>query len=337
MNIREILEAREADLLSPHACLSAKSRGRARKERECNYRTAFQRDRDKILHTKSFRRLKHKTQVFISPLEDYYRTRLTHTLEVSQIARTIARALFLNEDLTEAIALGHDLGHTPFGHSGEDVLNSILSHYGSHFKHNEQSVRIVEVLERDGKGLNLTREVIDGIACHPHNEPMPHTLEGQIVRYSDRFAYIRHDIEDALRAGVLKKSDLPKKYMRVLGEKLLDVIVSDVIKESKGKGKIVMSKNVEDAVNGMYDFLYERVYTNTIAKSEEQKIPYMLKLLFRHYLYNTGDLPGYSKKLSDEATLRLVTDFIAGMTDRYAINKFNELFVPSEWRGNRQS
>ncbi len=334
MNIREALEKREKDILSPWAALSAQSLGRAKKEKECEYRTAFQRDRDKILHSKSFRRLKHKTQVFISPAEDYFRTRLTHTLEVSQIARTITRALYLNEDLAEAIALGHDLGHTPFGHTGENVLDEILQQYGSHFKHNEQSIRIVEHIENGGKGLNLTGEVLDGIKNHPRTEPQPKTLEGQIVRLSDRFAYIRHDIEDALRAKVLSKEDLPKKYMDILGEKLLDVIVGDVIAKSKGRDRILMTREVEQAVNGLYDFLYERVYTNRLAKSEEQKIPHLMKLLFRHYLYDPVDLPGYSKNVPNDELLIKVTDFVAGMTDRYAINKFNELFVPSEWRGS---
>jgi dGTPase len=335
MNIRETLEKREREMLSPFAALSAASKGRARKEKECDFRTAFQRDRDKILHSRSFRRLKHKTQVFISPVEDHFRTRLTHTLEVSQIARTISRALFLNEDLTEAIALGHDLGHTPFGHAGEDVLNSILKTYGSHFKHNEQSVRIVEKLENNGRGLNLTFEVIEGIKGHPRGEAMPVTLEAQVVRLSDRFAYIRHDIEDALGAKILSKEDLPKKYMKVLGEKLLDVVVPDVIAKSGGQSKIKMTSKVEDAVNGLYDFLYERVYTNPIAKAEEEKIPDLIKMLFRHYIYNPEELPNFSKDLSEEETLERVTDFIAGMTDRYAINKFSELFVPTEWR-NRQ-
>ena len=332
MNIREALEKREKDILSPHAALSSETIGRARKEKECDYRMAFQRDRDKILHSKSFRRLKHKTQVFISPVEDYFRTRLTHTLEVSQIARTISRALYLNEDLTEAIALGHDLGHTPFGHAGEDVLNSILKEHGKLFKHNEQSVRIVEVLENDGKGLNLTAEVIDGIRNHPRNEQQPRTLEGQVVRLSDRFAYIRHDIEDALRAKILSREDLPQEYMKILGDKLLDVIVPDVIKESTAKDRIRMSRDVERSVNGLYDFLYENVYTNYVAKAEEAKIPNLLKLLFRHYMYSPQELPSYSKNWSDAEILRRVTDFIAGMTDRYAINKFRELFVPSEWR-----
>jgi dGTPase len=336
MKIREALEKKEKETLSPYATFSADSAGRERAERECDYRTAFQRDRDKILHSKSFRRLKHKTQVFISPTEDHYRTRLTHTLEVSQIARTITRALALNEDLAEAIAIGHDLGHTPFGHAGEEVLNSILKHYGTHFKHNEQSIRIIRVLEKNGRGLNLTKEVIDGIKNHPRHEPQPKTLEGQIVRLSDRFAYIRHDIEDSLRAKVISKGDLPKKFMRVLGDNLLDVIVADVIKQSMDKSKISMSRDVEAAVNGLYDFMYKQVYTNYVAKAEEEKIPNLMRMLFRHYLYNPANLPGYSKNIKDEELLQMVTDFIAGMTDRFAINKFSGLFIPSEWREKKK-
>jgi dGTPase len=336
MNIREALEKREAEILSPYAALSSKTAGRARKESECDYRTAFQRDRDKIIHSKAFRRLKHKTQVFISPVEDHYRTRLTHTLEVSQIARTIARALFLNEDLAEAIALGHDLGHPPFGHAGEFVLEKILKEYGRRFKHNEQSVRVVEVLEKDGRGLNLTAEVIEGIGHHPRYEPTPSTLEGQIVRLSDRFAYIRHDIEDAVYASVIAKKDLPKKYTKVLGSKILDIIVPDVIINSMGRNEIKMSKEVRTAVDGLYDFMYDKVYTNVIAKAEESKIPYLIRMLFRHYLYAPRELKGYSKGDKGERLLQKVTDFIAGMTDRYATNKFIELFVPSEWRGRHR-
>lgn len=332
MSIREEIEKREKANLSPFAKKSSETRGRAKEEKECPYRTAFQRDRDRIIHCKAFRRLKHKTQVFLSPAEDHYRTRLTHTLEVSQIARTIARALKLNEDLTEAIALGHDLGHTPFGHAGEDVLNEILKGYGSSFKHNEQSVRVVTILEKDGRGLNLTEEVIDGIKNHPQKGPWPKTLEGCLVRYSDHFAYIRHDIEDALRAGVIKEKDLPKQAHKVLGKHILDTVVPDIIKNSLNQPKLKMSTEVENAVEEMYAYLYEKVYTNPAAKREESKVPVMLRLLFRHYLYNPDILPGYIKGSKDEELLQKVVDFVAGMTDRYAINKFEELFVPSEWR-----
>jgi len=332
MLIREMLEEREKKILSPYASLSSKTKGRKRKEKECILRTAFQRDRDKIIHSKAFRRLKHKTQVFISPIEDHYRTRLTHTLEVSQIARTISRALGLNEDLTEAIALGHDLGHTPFGHCGEDVLNEILKHYHRHFKHNEQSIRVVEVLEKGGKGLNLCFETLDGIKHHPQKEAMPKTLEGIVTRISDRIAYLRHDIEDAVRANIIKKKDLPKKEMKILGENILDTIIFDIVKESQNRSEIKMSKEIKGAMDSLYDFLYERVYTNITAKREEVKIPTLIRLLFRHFLYNPKNLPFYSKKWKNEEILQRTIDFIAGMTDRYAINKFKEVFTPSEWR-----
>ncbi|NQU17893.1 MAG: dNTP triphosphohydrolase, partial [Candidatus Saganbacteria bacterium] len=238
--IRREIEDREKKLLSPYAVLSAQTKGREKPEKECALRTAFQRDRDKIIHCKSFRRLKHKTQVFISPKGDHYRTRLTHTLEVSQIARTIARALKLNEDLTEAIALGHDLGHTPFGHGGEAVINDILKHYGMKFDHAEQSVRVVTEIEK----LNLCREIIDGILYHTHTGDWPHTLEGVIVRLADRIAYIRHDIEDAIAAGVLKTGQLPKKHTEVLGKHMLDTIIFDIVRTSKGKPYVKMSKKV---------------------------------------------------------------------------------------------
>jgi dGTPase len=327
MIIRKEIEEREKQILSPYAALSSKTKGRKKPEKECAIRTAFQRDRDKIIHCKSFRRLKHKTQVFISPIEDHYRTRLTHTIEVSQIARTMARALRLNEDLTEAIALGHDLGHTPFGHAGEEVLDKIMREHGSHFFHNEQSVRVIEVLEKDGKGLNLCYEVINGIRNHTPDDPWPETLEGCVVRHSDRIAYLRHDIEDAIRAGVLNKKQLPEKHMKVLGEDLLDRIVNDIIKNSQGKDKVIMSKEVEKATEGLYAFMYKNVYTNPVAKREEAKVPDMLRLLFRHYHYN----PDFQKGIKKEDQLQHTIDFLSGMTDRYAISKFQQLFVPDEW------
>jgi len=294
MSIRQEIEERERKNLSPYAALASKTRGRRCPEKECEFRTAFQRDRDKILHSKSFRRLKHKTQVFISPVEDHYRTRLTHTLEVAQIARTIARALRLNEDLAEAIALGHDLGHTPFGHAGEYVLDDILkTNYGRRFFHNEQSVRVVEVVENDGKGLNLCREVIDGIQNHTPDDPQPATLEGQIVRVADRIAYLRHDIEDALRAGVLKEKQLPKKHMKVLGENILDRLVKNIIVNSLNKPEIRMSREVRKAMDGLYDFMYENVYINPSAKREEAKVPELITQLFRYYHYNTGFQKGF--------------------------------------------
>ena len=333
MTIRTELEEREKKLLSPHAALSSKTKGRKQPEKDCAFRTAFQRDRDRILHCKSFRRLKHKTQVFISPAEDHYRTRLTHTIEVAQIARTIARALALNEDLTEAIALGHDLGHTPFGHAGEYVLDDILrENYGKRFYHNEQSVRVIEFLEKDGKGLNLCWEVIDGIKNHTPDDPWAETLEGCIVRLADRIAYLRHDMEDAIRAGVLTEKKLPRNHMKVLGKNILDSIVPNIIKNSKGKAKIRMSKDVQNAMLGLYEFMYKNVYINPVAKSEEAKVPILMRQLFRHYHYEKEFQKGFKK---EDQQLQHTVDFISGMTDRYAINKFHELFVPDEWRGKR--
>jgi dGTPase len=340
MNIRKEIEEREAKFLSPYAIKATDSKGRKREEKPDDLRTAFQLDRDRIIHSKAFRRLKHKTQVFISPVEDHFRTRLTHTLEVSQIARTIARALCLNEDLTEAIALGHDLGHTPFGHAGEEVLNNILKTVSyaprKTFHHNEQSIRVVEVIEKDGKGLNLTWEVLDGILHHPQKDPvLPKTMEGQIVRYADHIAYIRHDIEDAIFAGVIKASDLPKQYTSVLGKNILDSIVPNMIEKSRGKNKIQMDKPIEDAMNGLYAFLYDKVYTSPLAKGEESKIPHLLNQLFRYYLDNPGKIPYFDKKWTQADIVDHIIDFIAGMTDRYATNKFIEVFIPNEWHSRR--
>ncbi|MBI5078490.1 deoxyguanosinetriphosphate triphosphohydrolase [Candidatus Saganbacteria bacterium] len=331
MLIRQEIEKREKKCLSLHAALSSRTRGRKRPEEECDIRSAFQRDRDKIIHCKAFRRLKHKTQVFISPVEDHYRTRLTHTLEVAQIARTIARALKLNEDLTEAIALGHDLGHTPFGHAGEYVLDDILKeNYGRRFLHNEQSVRVVEAVEKDGKGLNLCFEVIDGIRCHTPNDPQPATLEGRIVRLADRIAYLHHDIEDAVRARVITEKQLPGKYLKVLGRDILDRIVMNIIAKSMHKAEIKMDRDIREAMDGLYAFMYRNVYTNAVAKKEEAKVPELLRRLFRYYHYNAE----FQKGLKEEDQLQHTVDFIAGMTDRYAISKFENLFVPSEWRFN---
>ncbi|NQT29972.1 MAG: deoxyguanosinetriphosphate triphosphohydrolase [Candidatus Saganbacteria bacterium] len=329
MIIRKELEEREKKNLSPYAAFSSKTRGRAHPEKECNIRTAFQRDRDKIIHCKAFRRLKHKTQVFISPMEDHFRTRLTHTIEVAQIARTISRALALNEDLTEAIALGHDLGHTPFGHAGEFVLDDILAqNYGRRFYHNEQSVRIVEVLEKDGKGLNLCHEVIDGILNHTPDDPWPETLEGCVVRLADRIAYLRHDIEDAISAGVLSEKKLPKKDMKVLGKNILDTIVSDIIRHSRKKKRISMSPEVQKAMDGLYAFMYKNVYINPVAKKEESKVPVLMRQLFRHYHYNKKFQKGIA---SEEDQIQHTVDFLSGMTDRYAVSKFEKLYIPDEW------
>jgi dGTPase len=333
MLIREEIEERERCFLSPLAAFSARTRGRARPEKECDFRSAFQRDRDKIIHSRAFRRLKHKTQVFISPVEDHYRTRLTHTLEVAQIARTIACALQLNESLTEAIALAHDLGHTPFGHAGEFVLDDILkTSYGRRFFHNQQSVRVVEALEKNGLGLNLCFEVIDGIRNHTPSDPPPATLEGQVARLADRFAYLRHDIEDAIQAGVLREDQLPRKAMQVLGKKILDCLVSSVIANSRGKPMIKLDKGVQTAVEDLYAFMYKNVYTNPLAKREEKKVPQLLRQLFAYYHSD----PKFIKGLKKGERLQQVIDVIAGMTDRYAISKFKELFVPNEWRaGNK--
>jgi len=320
--------------MSPYACLAANSKGRKRKEKECDLRTVFQRDRDRIIHSKAFRRLKHKTQVFISPIEDHFRTRLTHTLEVSQIGRTIARALRLNEDLAEAIALGHDLGHTPFGHSGEDVIDYILkTFYKSHFKHNEQSLRVVDFIEKDGKGLNLSHEVRDGIMYHPQKEKtFPETLEGRIIRLADHIAYINHDTEDSIRAGIIKKEDLPKAAMQVLGGNPLDTLVKNVIKNSIDSPELKMDKNVEGAMQELYSFLYNNVYLNPLAKSEEWKTDNLIKTLFRYYMDHPQALYDYDKNWNEHQLVQAVVDFIAGMTDRFAINKYEELFVPHEWR-----
>jgi len=336
MNIRKEYEDREDRFLSPLAVRSKNSKGRRKQEKDDPIRTCFQLDRDRIIHSKAFRRLKHKTQVFISPAEDHYRTRITHTLEVAQIARTIARALRLNEDLTEAIALGHDIGHTPFGHAGEDVLDDIMKRIDDspqkYFMHNEQSIRVAEYLEKNGKGLNLTLEVIDGILHHSQKDPqLPATLEGQIVRYSDHIAYIRHDIEDALLAGVIKPGDIPKEHTDFLGKNILDTIIPDIIEKSMGKDRIQMGRSIEDAMNGLYDFLYEKVYTSPVAKGEESKIPYLLNQLFKYYRDNPENLPYYNKGWTEKELVQGIIDFIAGMTDRYAINKFTSVFVPNEW------
>ncbi|NLM72862.1 MAG: deoxyguanosinetriphosphate triphosphohydrolase [Clostridiaceae bacterium] len=331
MSIREYLEEQEEKSLSKFACLSSRSRGREREEKKCDVRTEFQRDRDRIIYSKAFRRLKHKTQVFISPEGDHYRTRLTHTLEVSQIARTIARCLKLNEDLTEAIALGHDLGHTPFGHAGERVLNQICS---KGFKHNEQSVRVVEVLEKSRKGLNLTFEVRDGIRCHTGKD-MPTTLEGQIVRFADKIAYINHDIEDALRGGVISQSDIPKDCTDILGnthsQRINNMIVNIIENSNDGKG-IRMSRDFQEATNRLRTFMFDKVYIGSIAKKEEAKAERMIRELFLTIINNTKYLPAdFQEYIESDGTEQVVLDYVAGMTDRYAVKKFQEIFVPVSW------
>lgn len=335
MLIRENIEFFERTYLSPFATLSEKSRGRDRKEAQCDIRPVFQRDRDRILHCKAFRRLKHKTQVFITPKGDHYRTRLTHTLEVSQNARTIAKALRLNEDLVEAIALGHDLGHTPFGHAGERVLNTICE---GGFRHNEQSVRIVERLEKDGEGLNLTWEVRDGILNH-QTSLMPATLEGKIVRLSDKIAYINHDIDDAIRARVLAEEDIPREYREILGETTrirLDTLIHNIITNSLGRNDICMSQEVESAMRNLRKFMFEKVYRNPVAKGEEERAEGLLSRLYQYYIEHIDILPAWYLAMIDQGQTkeRVVCDYIAGMTDQYAIAKFEEYFMPKAWQVN---
>jgi dGTPase len=333
MNIREQLEALEEAILSPYAALSRDTRGRQREEELCDIRPAYQRDRDRILHSKSFRRLKHKTQVFLSPVGDHYRTRLTHTLEVAQIARSISKSLRLNEELTEAIALGHDLGHTPFGHAGEAALNCVCAGGFAHYK---QSVRVVERLEKNGAGLNLTWEVRDGILNH-RTSGNPSTLEGKVVRLSDKIAYINHDIDDAIRAGILKETDLPAEYTDVLGHTVrerLNTIIHNIIGESVGKPEIRMSPEVETAMGKLRSFMFEHVYTNSVSKEEDPKAKELLVALFEYYRKHTGELPEEYLCLMEqgETEERVVCDYIAGMSDGYAIDTFTELFVPKAWK-----
>lgn len=334
MNIRESTEQWEEEYLSPHASFSKNSRGREREETPCDIRTAYQRDRDRIIHCKAFRRLKHKTQVFLAPEGDHYRTRLTHTLEVSQIARTIAKSLRMNEDLTEAIALSHDLGHTPFGHSGEAVLDKICSEGFAHYK---QSVRVVEILEKEGKGLNLTWEVRDGILNH-RTSGHPSTLEGCIVRLSDKIAYINHDIDDAIRAKMFVEEDLPECYTGILGHSVrerLNNMIHDIIDNSYGKKEIVMSPGMEEAMKGLRTWMFEHVYKSDIPKAEEGKAQHLIVMLFRYYMENPDMLPEEYRLLTEgreESLERAVCDYIAGMSDSYAIDKFEELFVPKAWK-----
>ncbi len=331
--IREEIENREKLFLSKFASLSSGSKGRLKPIEECDMRTCYQRDRDRILHCKSFRRLKHKTQVFMAPQDDHYRTRLTHTLEVAQIARTIARCLALNEDLTEAIALGHDLGHTPFGHACERTLNKLMS---NGFSHNIQSLRVVDVLENDFKGLNLTFEVRDGIARHTGDE-MPLTQEGQIVRLSDRIAYINHDIDDAIRAGMLSNDDLPKHCIDVLGKthgNRIDKMISDVVSISADGNGLRMSDEVGQATNELREFLFQNVYIDTIAQKENEKACNIVKMMFEYFYQHPDRLPTeFIPQTEIYGVEQIVCDYIAGMTDLYAIRKFEEIFVPKVWSG----
>ena len=334
MTIREELEIREKENLSPYASLSINSMGRDIPEIQCDIRPVYQRDRDRILHSKSFRRLKDKTQVFLTPEGDHYRTRLTHTLEVSQNARTIAKALRLNEDLVEAIALGHDLGHTPFGHAGERALNRVCP---EGFEHNIQSVRVVEILEKDGKGLNLTKEVRDGILNH-QTSSMPHTLEGKIVRLSDKIAYIHHDMDDAIRGRVLSEEDIPKELRNTLGNtttKRFDKFVHDIITNSRDKNDICMSDEIGQAMADMRKFMFENVYTNPIVKGEETKAERLTENLYGYYHRHPELLPNEYLQLMNErgdSLERVVCDYVSSMSDRFAINKFTEIFMPSSWK-----
>lgn len=332
MTIREQIEQMEKETLSPYACFSMNSRGRDVDEPQCDIRPVFQRDRDRILHSKSFRRLKNKTQVFLTPKGDHYRTRLSHTLEVSQNARTIAKALRLNEDLVEAIALGHDLGHTPFGHAGERVLARLTE---GDFKHNEQSVRILEKLEKDGEGLNLTWEVRDGILNHEMDLTAA-TLEGRIVRLSDKIAYVNADFDDGIRAQILCEEDIPLELRRTLGfdvKSRLDHLIHDIITNSMGKNDICMSDESWEAFLELRKFMFENLYTNPTAKSEEVKAEAMIEQLYYYYLEHIELLPQKLITLLDkgESKSRVVCDYISGMTDQYAITKFGEYFIPVAW------
>ncbi len=333
MTIRESMELYEKDYLSPYAALSMNSKGRLKDEPQCDIRPVFQRDRDRIIHCKAFRRLKDKTQVFLSPEGDHYRTRLTHTLEVSQNARTIAKALKLNEELVEAIALGHDLGHTPFGHAGERALNRVCQ---LGFEHSEQSVRTVDRLEKGGQGLNLTFEVRDGILNH-QTKGRPHTLEGKVVRLADKIAYIHHDMDDAVRAGILTEMDVPADIRAVLGNtpgERLDCFTHDIVTNSMGKNDIVMSDTVAAAMTKLRAFMFEHVYQNPIAKSEESKAESLMETLYMHFLKNVDDLPDeFLTLLSEgEPRERVVCDYVGAMTDRYAISVYNDIFVPKSWQ-----
>ena len=334
MNIRERAELYEEQLLSPFASKSARTLGRKRPTERCEIRTEFQKDRDRITHSKAFRRLMHKTQVFISPEGDHYITRLTHTLEVAQIARTIARALRLNEDLTEAIALGHDLGHTPFGHTGEDALDALVP---GGFKHNVQSVRVVEILENNGDGLNLTYEVLDGILNH-RTECTPATLEGKVVQISDKIAYMTHDIEDAIRAKIITLADIPRNILDVLGttsSQQINLLVSSMVESSQGKQSINLPPELARVLKDLRSYLFENVYVNQLHQKERGKIQGMLKLLYDHYISQPDDLPEdilARVKTGQNDVMRAVADNIAGMTDRFAMKRFEEIFMPAAWK-----
>ena len=330
MTVREMTENMETKMLAPYACFSKNTKGRIHEISPCEVRTAFQRDRDRVIHAKAFRRLKHKTQVFLAPAGDHYRTRLTHTMEVSQIARTIARGLRLNEDLTEAIALAHDLGHTPFGHTGERVLDEICA---NGFRHFEQSLRVIDFLE-GGKGLNLTYEVRDGVLNHAGDNEAE-TLEGKIIKIADRIAYINHDIDDAVRGGIIKADAIPKECTDVLGKthgERINTVICDIISTSSGEPKVEMSEPVLDAMVKLRDFMFDEVYMSSIARSEEKRANTVITMLFEHFMKNPDRLPEMPENHLEQFGLeQTVCDYIAGMTDNFAIHQFNELFVPKRW------
>lgn len=337
MTVRESIEEREKDILSPYATLSVNSRGRENPDEPCDLRPVFQRDRDRILHCKAFRRLKDKTQVFLTPNGDHYRTRLTHTLEVSQNARTIAKALALNEDLVEAIALGHDLGHTPFGHAGERALASMGDLSEREFEHNEQSVRVVKYLEKDGNGLNLTWEVIDGIREH-QTSGSPSTLEGKVVRYSDKIAYTFHDMDDAIRGGILTEKDVPKEICEIIGYSSIDRLdgfIHDIITYSKGKNDVCMSPDVDLAMKALRGFMFERVYTNPEAKDQEGKAEDLVRTLYDYYETHFDEVPRLYQEIEERGASRYVAvcDYISSMTDRFAIAKYEDMYIPKCWHG----
>jgi dGTPase len=338
MTIREKTEELELQVFSPYAAFSRRSRGRDVPEEQCDIRTVYQRDRDRILHSKSFRRLKQKTQVFMIPEGDHYRTRLTHTLEVAQLSRTIAKALRLNEDLVDAIALGHDLGHTPFGHAGERALDEVCP---GGFAHYEQSVRVVELLEKKGKGLNLTWEVRDGIRNH-RTSGNPQTLEGQIVRYCDKIAYINHDIDDAERAGILSENAIPEECRRIIGDSTrqrLNTLIHDVVENSEGQSRIMMSDRMESSMKYLRAFMFQHVYRNPAARKEEEKAAHMIQELYHYYNKYPERMPDeyqYLMREKGEKQERVVCDYIAGMTDSYSIQKYKELFIPVAWHASGQ-
>ena len=335
MTIRQQLEQCEHLTLCDKAQFSDATRGRLREEAptENDMRTCYQRDCDRILHSKSFRRLMHKTQVFLQPEGDHYRTRMTHTLEVARIARTITRALRLNEDLAEAIAFGHDLGHTPFGHAGEVALSEVT---GKAFRHNEQSLRVVDLLEKDGQGLNLTYEVRMGILGHSRHSRLPETLEGQIVRKSDQIAYINHDIDDAMRAGILTNADIQREISDVLGDTHRDRInslVTNMVMHTLRTGQLGMDETVDQTMEALRNFMFERVYKNPVAKGEESKAQHILQELYSYYIKNPNKLPpDFRPQLDFDGMERVVCDYIAGMTDKYAMYKYDELFIPMAWQ-----